>query len=72
MTEQARIAQLLQEIGEGVTIYYEAREDEHPWYVGFADYHGRELPIHEHFGSLIEGLLWLSRNGVYLRDRASP
>ncbi|HEY1281136.1 MAG TPA: hypothetical protein VGF22_15775 [Acidimicrobiales bacterium] len=63
------IAHLLQEIGESVEIFYEPRNEGMEWYVGLADPHGFPLPVHEHFADLIEGLLWLSRNGVYLRDQ---
>jgi hypothetical protein len=67
--DEARIAAILQELGESVEIYYEPRNEGQEWYVGFADPHGSELPVHEHFESLLGGLLWLSRNGVYLRDQ---
>lgn len=73
------IARLLQEIGESVEIYYEPRNEGMEWYVGFADGHGYPLPVHEHFADLVEGLLWLSRNGKQLvagrprdRDRKHP
>lgn len=59
-----RIADLLVEIGESVEVYYEPRNEGMEWYVGFADPHGFDLPVHDHFGDLIEGLTWLSRDGV--------
>jgi hypothetical protein len=64
--QQHRIAELLQEIGESVEIYYEPRNEGDEWYVGFADPHGEALPVHEHFADLVEGLLWLSLNGKFL------
>ena len=72
MSADDDIAAVLRGIGEPVTIHYEPRNTGAEWYVGFADDHGHALPVHEHFADLREGLLWLSRNGVYLRDRASP
>ena len=56
------IARLLQEIGEGVTIFYEPRNEGMEWYVGQADSHDQPLPLHEHFSDPIEGLIWLGKH----------
>lgn len=66
MSDQGRIAALLQEIGESVEIFYEPQNEGQEWYIGFVNARGRPLPVHEHFHDLIEGLLWLSRNGKQL------
>ena len=63
------IARLLVEIGESVEIFYEPRNEGMEWYIGFASNEGLEVPVHEHFADPIEGLIWLSRNGKYLKGR---
>lgn len=65
------IEELLIEIGEPVEILYTKEEDEHPWRVSL-DVAGTpegEVPVHEHFADLTEGLLWLSRNGKFLKEQ---
>lgn len=62
------IEKTLIEIGRAVVIHYEPRNEGSEWYVGFQP-DGDEMPVHEHFADLAEGLLWLSRNGKYLQDR---
>lgn len=49
------LASYLEQIGESVEIYYERRNEGDEWYVGLADPHGSELPLHEHFSNLPEG-----------------
>jgi hypothetical protein len=69
---EAKIARYLAEIGESVEIYWEPRNQGNEWYVGLADAHGRELPLHEHFASLEDGLHWHARgDGKILRERTS-
>jgi len=53
------VAELIQEIGEAVYIHYEPRNEEMEWTVGLLNDDGLELPIHEHFSSLLEGLEWM-------------
>lgn len=57
MTEAMQ--QMIIQIGESVEIFYEPRNKGEEWYVGLADPHGQELPLHGHFSSLLEGLDWL-------------
>jgi len=49
---------LLIQIGEPVSIFYEPRNEGNEWVVSLA----RVPMLHEHFGSLEEGLRWLADN----------
>lgn len=57
----AQVAEILHELGESVEIYHQPRNEGGEWYVGLADPRSGELPLHEHFPTLIEGLQWLAQ-----------
>jgi hypothetical protein len=50
-----------------VEIHYEPRNEGQEWRVSLVD-DTRDMPVHEHFGDLREGLLWLSVNGLQLAN----
>lgn len=62
------IAGYLRDIGESVEIFYEPRNEGDEWYVGLASTHGEPIPLHGHFGSLLEGLRWINKH----KEVASP
>lgn len=63
------IAELLQKIGEPIEVYYEPRNTGQEWYVGLARALEGNLPIHDHFAALDEGLEWLAENTQRLKDQ---
>lgn len=58
-TDATIAAAIIANIGESVEIFYESKNVGEEWYVGLADPHGADLPVHGHFPSLIDGLKWL-------------
>lgn len=55
---QAEIAELIEKIGEPVTIHYEPRNEDMSWTVSLE----RVPMIHDHFPSLRDGLTWMAEH----------